>query len=171
MYYTGIGSRETPDNILIMMNKLGKIYQEGGLILRSGGAPGADLAFEKLVNSGSKNIYLPWKGFNENSSQLFNITEAAYVLAEQHLPHWNYLKDPVKKLMARNVYQVLGYNLDNPSDFLVCWTQDGVTKSEEVSKKTGGTGMAIRVACAYSVPVFNLGKEEILQSFVEQYKL
>lgn len=169
MYYTGIGSRETPEHILKIMTRLGEIYQTGGLVLRSGGAPGADLAFETNVTS--KNIYLPWKGFNGNNSGLFTITEDAYILAEQHLLHWNYLKDPVKKLMARNVYQVLGYNLDNPSDFLVCWTQDGVTKNEEVSKKTGGTGMAIRVACAYQVPVFNLGKEEILQSFVEQYKL
>lgn len=171
MYYTGIGSRGTPDNILLMMNKLGEIYSSGGYILRSGGAPGADLAFEKNVVSSSKNIFLPWKGFNDNKSELFNISQEATTLAETFLPHWTYLKEPVKKLMSRNVYQVIGLNLNNPSKFLVCWTPDGVNDTSQITKKTGGTGMAIRVACFYKVPVYNLGNPDTLKAFQEQYKI
>lgn len=171
MYYTGIGSRETPEDIQIMMNKLGIIYQRGGYILRSGGAPGADLAFEKLVSIEAKNIFLPWKGFNGNTSQFYDISKEAFDLAETFLPHWEYLKESVRNLMARNVYQVLGKNLNNPSRFLVCWTGDGVNITDQITKKTGGTGMAIRVANANNVPVYNLGNSDTLGSFREQYKI
>lgn len=50
--------------------------------------------------------------------------------------------------MSRNVYQVLGPNLDDPVEFIICWTKDG--------KASGGTGQAIRIANDYGVPVFNL---------------
>ena len=42
--YTGIGSRETPEEVLKDMKKLGYILAENGWSLRSGHAPGADQA-------------------------------------------------------------------------------------------------------------------------------
>jgi len=47
IYYAGIGSRSTPDNVLGIMEKLGIVLAKKGFILRSGGADGADKAFEK----------------------------------------------------------------------------------------------------------------------------
>lgn len=44
--FTGIGSRETPLEILTFMKALGKWYAQHGYTLRSGGAIGADRAFE-----------------------------------------------------------------------------------------------------------------------------
>ena len=45
-YYAGIGSRSTPSSILSIMTILGKTLAQNGYILRSGGAEGADKAFE-----------------------------------------------------------------------------------------------------------------------------
>ena len=150
------------------MTALGKVF-DGYYILRSGGAPGADIAFEKDVKN--KNIFLPWRGFNDNSSTLFNIHPKAFEIAEKTLPHWQYLKDPVRKLMARNVHQVLGIGLDTPSEFLICWTQDGATCEENVTKHTGGTGMAIRIASQNKIPVYNLCNRETLDAITQQYNL
>ena len=61
MIYTGIGSRKTPIEIINKMIKLGQILGKHGYILRSGGANGADKAFEQGCDNvlGKKEIYLP----------------------------------------------------------------------------------------------------------------
>jgi hypothetical protein len=61
-YYAGIGARETPEEVLKQMESISSRMRELGYTLRSGGARGADTAFES--NSGSqKEIYLPYRGF------------------------------------------------------------------------------------------------------------
>lgn len=45
MFYTGIGSRQTPPEILKMMTKIATQLESKGWVLRSGGAEGADEAF------------------------------------------------------------------------------------------------------------------------------
>ena len=169
-YYTGIGSRSTPTNILDFMRDLANVLQQS-FILRSGGAPGSDLAFEYSVAHENKNIFLPWKGFNDNTSQLYMPSQKAFEIAEQYHPYWKNMKPAVRKLMARNVHQVLGIHLDKPSDFLVCWTPDGAVGESTITDSTGGTGMAIRIAEAYKVPVYNLNNKETLELFKNQYNL
>ena len=146
MYYTGIGSRQTPNIILKYMAKLAKILDEYSYILRSGGADGADSAFES--GTMNKEIFLPWKGFNNNDSQLYDIKSESFEIAERFHPNWIKLSNGAKKLHARNVHQILGKNLDKPSYFVVCWTKDG--------KASGGTGQAIRIAKYYNIRIFNL---------------
>jgi predicted Rossmann fold nucleotide-binding protein DprA/Smf involved in DNA uptake len=51
MYYTGVGSRECPTYILDLMTQYATVLNNKGYILRSGGALGADSAFQ----SGSTN--------------------------------------------------------------------------------------------------------------------
>ena len=46
MYYAGVGSRETPQDVLKIMWKIGKHLADKGYTLRSGGARGADAACE-----------------------------------------------------------------------------------------------------------------------------
>ena len=59
MYYAGVGSRETPQDVLKIMWKIGKHLADKGYTLRSGGARGADAAFENGCDSvmGSKEIF------------------------------------------------------------------------------------------------------------------
>src|SRR5690606_12262312 len=69
-YYTGIGSRETPKDILCLMVEVARKLSHLGWILRSGGAEGADTAFEiGALDKGAivlPEIYIPWVGFNNH---------------------------------------------------------------------------------------------------------
>lgn len=162
MIYTGIGSRKTPKDILRKMRTYGDALGELGFTLRSGGADGADLAFEEgcIRSEGRMEIYLPWKGFNNNPSPLYEVSEEALEhAADIYGPSWQYLKRPVKLLMGRNMYQVLGKNLDTPSHFVICWTSDGCMSKEDRTRKTGGTGQAIACASELNIPIFNLQQE------------
>lgn len=61
LVYAGVGSRSTPPSILKLMHAFAKLVAgKGDWILRSGGAIGADLAFELGCNEegGKKEIYL-----------------------------------------------------------------------------------------------------------------
>ena len=60
--YAGIGSRETPPDICKIMTEIAKRLAHLGLTLHSGGAEGADSAFERGAILRRK-IFLPWDGF------------------------------------------------------------------------------------------------------------
>lgn len=158
IYYTGIGSRETPKDILDQIRAIGEDLARQGLTLRSGGADGADTAFEQGCDlaEGLKEIYLPWRGFNANKSNLYTIPDNAFTLASKFHPAWEKLSPPVRKLMARNAQQIAGKNLDSPSAFVVCWTPDGCTSHKSRTQKTGGTGQAISIASECLIPIINL---------------
>lgn len=164
MFYTGIGSRETPKDILKTMTQLAKDLDLIGYTLRSGGADGADDYFERGATR--KEIYLPWKMFNNNPSPLFKVSQEAIALASEHHPAWDKLKDPVRKLMGRNATQVLGLELDTPSDFVVCWTPDGCESHLKRTAATGGTGLAITIASKRGIPIYNLANVDSLVSLL-----
>lgn len=149
-YYAGVGSRETPDEILKNMTEIAKILNDKRFVLRSGGAGGADSAFEKGAGV-DKQIFLPFDGFNGrkvDGKKFFLPTRDAFKIAEKYHPAWDRCNDFARKCHARNVHQVLGLDLMEPVHFLVCWTKDG--------RDSGGTGQAIRIARAFSIPVINL---------------
>lgn len=153
--YAGIGSRETPTDVLELMQDVAQFLASKGFTLRSGGAGGADSAFEEGCDKaeGSKEIYLPWKGFNNNKSTLCTVSNSALKLAEHFHPAWNRCSQGAQKLHARNLYQILGKDLNDKVDFVVCYTVGGLGG--------GGTGQAIRVAKYYNSPVYDLGKNEV----------
>lgn len=165
MFYTGIGSRETPRKILNIMYQLASALSEKGYTLRSGGAHGADTAFEEGCNDthGNKEIYLPWKNFNGRSSTLYSPTVEAMNRASQIHPAWHLCKPSVKKLHARNCHQIMGIDLKTPSRFVICWTKDGLD--------IGGTRTAIVMAKEEQIPVFNLGCMEYKEVVREVIKI
>ena len=150
-YYAGIGSRETPIEIIHLFKKVAYYLSQKEFILRSGGAKGADKAFEVGCDNfnGQKEIYLPWNGFGDSDSKLVVKDNKAFEIAEQYHPYWHNLSQGAKKLQARNSHQVLGWDLNTPSKFVICWTKNG--------KGSGGTGQAIRIAKAYNIPIFDAG--------------
>jgi hypothetical protein len=147
--YTGIGARETPPDVLVNMRKLGKFLGSTTFTLRSGGARGADVAFEAGCTSvgGKKEIYLPYPHFNGSTSDMYHITPQARAIAKEYHPNWPNLGDAGRAFMSRNSYQMLGLQLDDPTEFVVCWTQGG--------KIIHGTGQALRIAKDLNIPVYN----------------
>lgn len=175
-YFTGIGSRKTPHNILNLMYKIGYKLAQRNFILRSGGANGADNVFEKAyVNAqtkfgykpDNKEIYLPWDGFNnkrKNHKNGYYIPEnfdnynEAEIITKRHHPYFYSLTTGQKLLMVRNTYQILGQKLreKEKTKFVVCWTPDGCSGSTSRTKHTGGTGQAISIANFYNINIYNL---------------
>lgn len=166
--YTGVGSRDTPTEILKIIQDIAKELAKLNYTLRSGGADGADTYFERGCDlvQGKKEIFLPAKNFNNNRSPLYNIPDEAYIIAEQYHQYFKSMRPYVKSLMARNVQQVLGKDLNDKAHFVLCWTPDGADGIEiKTTHKTGGTGQAIRIACAYGVPVGNLKNQKTLDAW------
>lgn len=175
-FYTGVGSRETPEPILKMMTELGKKLATDGWTLRSGGATGADAAFElgwfdwfatqtPWPNEPNAEIYLPWDGYNghgRDGSFGANILpemddKGLHIVAEgiaaQMHPNWAACKRGARAMHARNVFQVLGRDLKTPSRMLIAWTP--LTKQ---GLPTGGTATAIKLAEKHNIACFNLNK-------------
>src|SRR5574343_117609 len=168
IYYTGVGSRNTPNSILQIMIECGRSLAQFNTCLRSGAADGADAAFEHGcdIQHGMKEIYLPWKHFNKHPSELYNISTEALDIAQQvYGPRWKYLKPSVKNLMARNMYQVSGLNLNTPSDFLLCWTPDGCNSIHSRTLDSGGTGQALAYADMLNIPIYNFFYQKDIDDF------
>lgn len=153
--YAGIGSRRTPDDVLAIMRTIGERLALLGWTLRSGGAPGADAAFESGCDDGGgrKQIFLPWPDYNGHPSTLHEVTPAMARLAERYHPNWETLPETSRLLIARNGAQVLGSDLTDPVTVVVCWTSGGRLK--------GGSAQALRIAADFDVPCVNLGDPTI----------
>ena len=161
-FYAGIGSRKTPPEVLDYMIDIASRLAVKGWILRSGGAAGADTAFEQgcTAGNGEKEIWLardalPW----------------AYEEAVFHIPAnrppFKTWKEYVQSLVARNMMQVRGRLGDEPVEFIVCWTMADI-------KDGGGTGYAMRCAQAHGIPVYSLNvpaEAEAFEVFLEELLL
>ncbi len=157
-YYTGIGSRQTPEVWRDVFATIGTfLHRDYGLILRSGGADGADTFFEK--SKGPKHIYLPSYYFNARcaDNQTYFVPSDAITnrnepIIKQCCAHWDNIKRPkVRNLLLRNMCQILGHDPIKLelSSFVLCWTPNG--------DHVGGTRYAISCAELYNIPVFNFG--------------
>jgi hypothetical protein len=156
-FFAGIGSRSTPKDHLYLLRDACKYLAERNWILRSGGADGADAYCERGCNMGlgKKEIYLPWKNFNDNHSELYpdNLPDfyKAMEIAAKYHPTWYRLREPVKLLMARNSYQI---GLDNYSSFVLCYCP--IENGEWI----GGTGQALRYASDLGIKIINIFNEK-----------
>lgn len=164
--YVGVGSRElTKEGRLVLYDVAMALSDEGYSLSTGDATQGCDDAFWEMALPGhrvrygpfGKTKYLPETRVIPNDSVIY---DRANSIAGVCHPTYRWLPDWMKELHLRNVFQVLGGNLDSPREFLVCWTPDGAETTKETSKKTGGTGTAIRVANMFGVPVFNLKRDD-----------
>ena len=152
--YAGIGARATRAAMLADMETMAGWLARTGWHLSSGGADGADSAFAAGAPAEQRTIWLPWRGYNVHRGPDCRVLSAAAMAACIEIaaplhPAWERCSPAVRKLHARNAAVLLGGALDRPVDAVVCWSERGAV--------TGGTGMAIRIAEARGIPVFNLG--------------
>jgi len=153
MFYTGIGSRQTPLHVLVRMEEIARYLETKGFILRSGGARGADTAFEEGVSNDEKKVI-----YKTRDCEPWCLEEVKkYIPADR--PPLSKMSKHVQNLLGRNMKQVLGYDGMTPSRFVVCWTYAG--------SDGGGTGYAMRCASAYDIPVYNLRIEQEDEKFMD----
>ncbi len=176
MIYTGIGSRKILPGPGIthhgFMKYLAKLFSMKGLTLRSGGAIGADTAFESGcdLDSGKKEIFLHKRRVGQrtaNGVDSFDSTTSpcwkeAHALAKRFHPFYKTMSQNSRDLHARNVFQVLGWEMNNPTDFVVF----GATPVEgSFGLVEGGTNTAVQIAKANGIPTFNLLISEEIKDF------
>jgi hypothetical protein len=155
LIYAGIGSRETPEKILRYMEWVGEVNAVADHILRSGGAKGADTAFEVGCDRvrGSKEIFLAQ-----------DCTDEAMELSSRFHPNWRVCSAYAKRLHGRNAMILLGRDLNDPVELVVAWTKNG--------ELTGGTAQGLRIAADYEIPIINLGIKgdlELCQGLIPHY--
>lgn len=163
-FYTGIGSRQTPNDVLDLMARLARKLATQEYTLRSGHAIGADWGFEQGAASNA-HIYLPWAGFGQKP---YGSDPGRPILGTPFVPtnyqqnyatliglgirNSNGTSEAIRKLHARNVCQVLGHaDYPTASRFVVCWCP-----LDEHGQPQGGTAPAIKLAQHHNIQVFNL---------------
>lgn len=170
-YFTMIGSRDTPEHKRYELRDLAKAYSEAGWIGRSGGAWGADTCLEEGAPDSPKEIYLPWDNFNgrkhdKNTFFALNYSsrkgEAEWIAMCTH-PAWERCSLAARQLHSRNVFQILGKDLETPSRCVICYAQP-VGKKGYVK---GGTATAVKLAIDEGIPVFNLWNDNAFDEAME----
>ncbi|AZU98629.1 hypothetical protein [Acinetobacter phage AbTZA1] len=159
MKYAGIGSRRTPMDVLAKLREVAKHLELAGHVCHTGGALGADKAFIDGAPETTV-LWLPWQGYNGYYSNTPELRQRHIDFAAKYHPNWKACKFSARKMHGRNAQITLGDNLDEPADFIVCWTPD--------AKIEGGTGMALRIAIDYDIPVFNLGAKRGADKVIEE---
>lgn len=150
-YYAGIGSRETPFDIQLMMFDIA-VKLSSKYTLRSGGAIGADKSFESGCDSvaGNKEIFLSK-----------DCTKEAMSYSSNFHPTWHNCNYGVRTLHGRNAMIILGRDLNSPVERVICWCK------ESNGEWQGGTGQGLRIAKANNIKIYNLYLEEIRNKFYE----
>jgi hypothetical protein len=164
--YTGIGSREVPENVFNAMSQEAYYLAGRGYTLRSGGAKGSDAAFQwgheyyfsdEDIPVANQEIYIPWVNFkmehflktDSNIIPKYLNTKCMETAKDIH-PAWDRCSEGAKKLHARNVCQILGNDLNTPSDFVIFYAKEvnGIVQ--------GGTATAVNLARKYDIPTVNM---------------
>lgn len=160
-FYAGIGSRNTPREMLKIMSVIASCMETSGYILRSGGALGADRAFEEGVTfRENKEIFLA------KDALLWAEEEVQkYIPSDRKTYSFYTWKPYIRKLLARNMMQILGKSGDRPVECVACWAPS----VNYTDSSAGGTSWAIRCALAYDIPVYNFYDSKQLEAFKEKY--
>jgi len=171
--YAGVGSRRTPPEILAAMSDIAQTLGDAGIALSTGGADGADKAFETgaLRTDGPVTVHAPWPGYNgyrpgRDPETLVDVVcpDAADAirgrtyaeLAREHHPYWHRCSPGARALFVRNV-SILDRALDDdgatlPVRAVIAYTPNGLP----VGREAGGTGHTLRTAASLGIPCVNL---------------
>lgn len=183
--YTGIGSRETPAEVVGVMEDAAFRLARIGFVLRSGKAAGADAAFQRGAQrfEGAKcEIFIPWRGF-AGGDGLVSTWDISLDAVDKQFPEnaemrwewvkevhggWERLSQGARKLHERNIHQLFGADLGNAylnqSKFVLYYALE--TKKGDPK---GGTATAVNLAKKQGIRTLNLlhdKNHEVLEKFL-----
>lgn len=173
-----MGSRETPEDFLVLQHHVGKVFCDLGWHGFSGLAPGPDQTYwggakqsHRYGEVGFTNI-IPWNGFKGSATSLeqFWHDPAEGIYALNFLPHRKrafYLGIGARgtgaglgrggfAMHTRNAMQILDLDLRTPCRLVHCYAKP-VGISGHVK---GGTATAVALAIHFGIPVINLATKE-----------
>jgi hypothetical protein len=159
--YGGLCNPDAPDSVMSQMKTLAERLEAKGYTLRTNGAKGGEASME--AGSSDVEAHIPWRNFNEHPSKLNRTTDEAKAVIRQFAPGFDGLKPAVQTIIASKAHVILGKDLKNPIQFLICWTQDGAETMAQRNAKTGYIGVGIALAASLKIPVFNLKNPDALE--------
>ena len=148
MVYAGIGSRETPKEVLALMTKAATWLEGKGYKLQTGVTfKGKEEGADKAFSDGTKNkeLFAPEMA-----------TEQTKIIAKEVHPAPQYLKGGGLQLMARNTFQVFGAKLDTAVDFVLFYAEE----TKDPMRPKGGTGQAVEMARRKGIPTINMANKD-----------
>ena len=166
MTYAGIGSRQTPQEVLDKMTEVAKYLDGLGYTLQTGftfknketnlDEEGADKAF----SDGSKNkiLFGPYgirktvKGIVSADKYNEAVTEKSSAIVKEIHPAPDRLTPGAIKLMARNTNQIFGKELNSTVDFVLFYAEE----TSNPLRPKGGTGQAVEMARRKGIPTINM---------------
>lgn len=183
MYWTGIGSRETPSDVLILQqifatNLTTDLLAKNILpVFRSGKAIGSDQAFQrgndyafsKMGIANPSEIYLSEPTWNMSDNDIVGSDtlfwpQTRNIVKDLH-PAWNKIVNKKGELLhRRNILQVVGQDGITPSDFVIYWAD--VNAFGQVQ---GGTATAANFASNMNIPTFNIHTGKGCQKVAEMW--
>lgn len=142
-YYAGIGSRKITSEGIKLAKKISSQLDVLGYTLRSGGAVGADTAFESMASR--KEIFRPSRNYGNSLNTAIQLMTN---ISETFGLNFRNFKEYTQLLIARNAFQILGTDLKTHSAFVVCWTPN--------AEFVGGTRWALQLAMNNNIPIYNI---------------
>ena len=174
--YAGVGSRNTPPAILDAMRDIAETLGNADYALSTGGAYGADKAFEDgtMRTDAPVTVHAPWSGYNDYYRGRQRDSDIDVVVpsplrdlraksllerASKHHPAWNRCDRGVRALFIRNVSILRGALSPRSDSWLpvlavLAYTPTGLRSG----RGAGGTGHTLRVATELNIPVINLSR-------------
>lgn len=158
--YVGVGFGNPSKELNSIVKQIAESLNEANYVLRSDGEDGVSALFAKYASE--KEIYLPYKDYNNIDSELCKTTREAEHIASRFHPCFNDLKSTDRKAISRYSHVMLGKDLRHLASFMICYTDDKAESIKEKTANTGIIGQAIAIASAMAIPVYNLAKEDCL---------
>uniref|UniRef100_A0AAU8GFN3 DprA-like DNA recombination-mediator protein n=1 Tax=Salmonella phage vB_SEnST11_KE23 TaxID=3161174 RepID=A0AAU8GFN3_9CAUD len=196
-YYTGVGSRETPPEVISVMEDAAFRLARLGFTLRSGKAGGADAAFqigmqkfyETLDNGKEKEyltrlaeIYIPWEGFGQDREDLWDFWDMSPAYMDFLFPDQSRIREALVEEIHPNYEALkrkrgaLALHCRNVHQVLGVNLHEPrpsafclyYAQEDKKGNPKGGTATAVNLAKKYGVRTLNLNTPERL-SLLEQF--
>lgn len=122
----------------------------------------------------SVEAYRPWKKMAPDLASVAKTfaDKQAYEAACYYAPKFSSFPPGVRCIRANAVYALLGKEIKNPSNFILCWTECGseaITKDTDF-KKIGNAGVFFTMGKDLNIPIYNIKNKDSVQKLAEYLK-
>lgn len=191
-FYTGVGSRETPENVMGIMEDAAFRLARIGFVMRSGKAGGADSAFQlgvqkycESIDKGNNEeycgslaeVYIPWDGFSGGDIKLWDFWDIPLNYLDHLIPEQveerNKLVSEIHPnyealLKKRGAFAMHSRNMHQVLGGNILEPKPSsfclyYAKEDKNGNPMGGTASAVNLSKRHGIRVLNLNTPERLE--------